>query len=158
MQDLLVSLYNVDYGDKYAKDESIKIVRVLSPNSDAVVNFVTKHFSKGWASEIKGALYQTTPKVFIAVKDNNIIGFAAYDATAKGYFGPIGVDESIRGQNIGKALLLHALEAMYHEGYGYAIIGGVNDKVIPFYEKSCQAIRIDLKGNVYDRLIRGKYE
>ena len=156
MKDLLVGLHRLNLDLKETKGD-VKIVRLLSPNSDALVTFIEKNFSKGWASEIKAAIYKPHPTAFIAVKDGKIVGFAAYDATAKGYFGPIGVDESLRGLNIGTALLVYSLEAMLHDGYGYAIIGGVNEKVAEFYKKTVGAITIDMEGNVYDRLVRGLY-
>lgn len=154
MSDMLVHLYNLDFSQKYPSDD-VKVVRVLSPNSDKVIEFVEKNFSKGWASEVKSALYKTQPTCFIALHDNKIVGFSAYDATAKGYFGPIGVDETLRGKNIGKALILHTLEGMYHDGYGYAIIGGAGSGVYKFYEKTVDAVIIEKKGNVYDRYVRG---
>jgi len=154
MKDMLVHLYNLDFADKMpAKD--VRIVRVLSPNSDKVIAFVEAHFSKGWAAEVKAAVYRSQPTCFVALHENKIVGFAAYDATAKGYFGPIGVDQTLRGKNIGKALILHTLEAMYHDGYGYAIIGSAGDNVLEFYRKTVQAYDIEKPGNVYDRLIRG---
>src|SRR5690554_2077497 len=153
MSDMLVNLYNIDFKDKIPSKD-IQIIRVLSPNSDKVISYVKANFTDGWASEIKAALYKNQPTCFIAMKDNEIVGFAAYDATAKGYFGPIGVNETLRGKNIGKALILHTLEAMYHDGYGYAIIGGAGDNVLEFYRKTVQAYDIEKPGNVYDRLIR----
>src|SRR5690554_4382216 len=134
MHDLLVSLYNLNFAEN-EKISAIEVRRLLSPNADALVNFVEKHFSKGWASEIKAAIYTPQPKCFIALDGQKMIGFACYDATAKAYFGPIGVDETYRGKNIGTKLLYKTLEAMYHDGYGYAIIGGVNEKVASFYAK-----------------------
>ncbi|VEU82800.1 GNAT family N-acetyltransferase [Acholeplasma hippikon] len=157
MADLLVGLYRKDYIEGKKASEDVKIVRALSPNSDAIIAFVEKNFSKGWASEVKAALYKPNPTCFVAFYEGKIVGFSAYDATAKGYFGPIGVDETLRGKNIGKALLFAALEGMYHDGYGYGIIGGVNENVAPFYQKTCGAIVINLEGNVYDRFVRGLY-
>lgn len=156
MKDLLVGLYRQNYQDKQPSSD-VKVVRVLAPNADAVLRFVEEKFTKGWASEIKAALYKTTPTIYAAFYENKVVGFAAYDATAKGYFGPIGVDETLRGKNIGKSLLMHALESMYNDGYSYAIIGGVSEKVTPFYQKTCGAIVIDFEGNAYDRLVRGLY-
>lgn len=154
MKDMLVHLYNLDFNMKMpAKD--VIIVRALSPNSDKIITFVENNFSKGWAAEVKAALYKSQPTCFVALHENKIVGFAAYDATAKGYFGPIGVDQTLRGKNIGKALILHTLEAMYHDGYGYAIIGGAGEGVLDFYRKTVDAIVIEKEGNVYNRLIRG---
>jgi len=155
MKDMLVHLYNLDFTDKMPSKD-MKIVRVLSPNSDKVIAFVEANFSKGWAAEVKAALYKSQPTCFVALDaQNKIVGFSAYDATAKGYFGPIGVDQTLRGKNIGKALILHTMEAMYHDGYGYAVIGGAGDGVLEFYRKTVDAMDIDKPGNVYDRLIRG---
>ena len=97
-QDLIVNLY-LDHLNKEInlKNNDIKIKRVLSPHSDKVISFIESTFTKGWASEAKAALYHNNPTCFIAVKDNDIIGFACYDATAKGYFGPIGVDSGYNG-------------------------------------------------------------
>ena len=60
---------------------------------------------------------------FVAVQNQQIIGFACYDATALGFFGPTGVIEESRGKGVGKALLLACMLDMKLKGYGYAIIG-----------------------------------
>ena len=49
--------------------------------------------------------------------------------------------ESARGKGIGAALLLRCMEAMYDEGYGYAIIGGVGPA--DFYSKILGATLIE---------------
>ena len=156
MADLVVNLYEKDYlndTDVKLRDDSIKIKRVLSPNSDRVVEFVQKHFSIGWTSEVKAGVYKEHPTCFIAVKDEKIVGFACYDATAKGYFGPTGVDEEFRGLNIGQILLLTTLESMKHSGYGYAIIGGVSDRVAGFYARYVNFHKLESKPDLYSRLI-----
>lgn len=147
--DLLVDLNQVDF----KVETEVLIKRVLSPDADEVVEFITAHFSKKWASEAKAALYKPFSSCFIAVIDKKVVGFACYDATAKGFFGPIGVDETIRGKNIGKALLLKSLEGMKYEGYHYAIIGGVSDRVFTFYNKSCGAIKIENSAKIYLSMI-----
>jgi GNAT superfamily N-acetyltransferase len=69
-----------------------------------------------------------------------MVGFACYDASTLGYFGPTGVDEPFRGQGIGKALLLACLLEMKLKGYGYAIIGWIGPQ--EFYEKAVGALVI----------------
>ena len=156
MADLVVNLYQKDFlqdtGVK-VRDNEIKIKRVLSPNADAVVEFVNKHFTPGWASEVKAGLYKPHPTCFVAVHNAEVVGFACYDATAKGYFGPTGVNPDYRGKNLGQALLMHTLEAMKQDGYGYAIIGGVNDKVTGFYQRHLDLVKIDQKPDLYNRLL-----
>ena len=149
-KDMLVDLYQPIIKEVECKYE---IKRVLSPSSDKVLKFIEETFSKGWVSEAKAALYQNHPTCFIAVDQNKIIGFACYDATAKAYFGPTGVDQNYRGHGIGKALLLKCLVAMREDGYGYAIIGGVEPKNWPFYEKCSKAVVIEDSKRIYKRMV-----
>ena len=69
-----------------------------------------------------------------------MLGFGCYDTTAKGFFGPTGVDEAARGKGIGAALLLVCLHALYADGYAYGIIGGAGP--VEFYEKIVGAMVI----------------
>jgi predicted N-acetyltransferase YhbS len=48
--------------------------------------------------------------------------------------------ESQRGRGIGQGLLLAALHELAHDGYAYAIIGGVGP--VDFYIKGCGATLI----------------
>jgi predicted N-acetyltransferase YhbS len=68
------------------------------------------------------------------------VGFACYDATALGYFGPIGVDQAHRKKGTGKALLAACLLDMKLKGYGYAIVGAVKETA--FFEKTVGAVEI----------------
>ena len=77
---------------------------------------------------------------FIAVKDGALVGFACHEATAKGFFGPTGVDDSCRGKGIGQALLVRTLLDMREQGYAYAVIGGAGPT--GFYERTVGATAI----------------
>lgn len=147
--DLIVDLYALNFKKQ---NDRVTIKRVLSPDSDIVLAFIEKHFNKRWVSEAKSGLYKPQSTCFIAVKDKDIVGFACYDATSKGYFGPMGVDQAFRGQSIGQSLVVACLEAMYFDGYGYAIIGSVGVETWPFYFKTCGATPIDQSGKIYTRL------
>jgi ribosomal protein S18 acetylase RimI-like enzyme len=147
--DLIVDLYALDFKKQ---NEHVTIKRVLSPDSDLVLSFIEKQFNKRWVSEAKSGLYKPQSTCFIATHNKEIVGFACYDATSKGYFGPMGVDEAFRGHSIGTSLLLSCLEAMYFDGYGYAIIGSVGKETWPFYFKSCGATPIEKSGKIYTRL------
>ncbi len=149
-KDMLVDLYQPIIKELESKYE---IKRVLSPNSDKVLKFIEENFSLGWVSEAKAGLYKPHPTCFIAVDEGKLIGFACYDSTAKAYFGPTGVDEAYRGQGIGKTLLLQCLVAMKNDGYGYAIIGGVEPKNWAFYEKASGAVPIDNSKKIYTRMV-----
>jgi predicted N-acetyltransferase YhbS len=105
-----------------------------------VSTFVRTHFSEKWVIEVEVAMTRQPITCFIATKDKEVLGFACYDTTLRGFFGPIGVSESARGMGLGKALLFKSLEALRDLGYAYAIIGGVGPK--EFYAKACGAIEI----------------
>lgn len=112
----------------------VKLKRAFPSEKAKVLAFIRENFSEGWAAEAEYALMQPPGKCFIAVEDGQIVGFACYDASAKGFFGPTGVAESVRGRGVGSALLLRTLEAMQEYGYGYAIIGWVGSAE-NFYRK-----------------------
>lgn len=116
----------------------VQIKRAFPADKRAILRFIEENFSKGWADEAEHALMLSPPGCFIAVRDGKLAGFACYDATAKGFFGPIGVAEDQRGGRIGRALLLRALHAMREAGYAYAVIGWV-DSAEMFYRKTVGA-------------------
>jgi predicted N-acetyltransferase YhbS len=78
---------------------------------------------------------------YIASKDKRIVGFACYNATAKGVFGPLGVAEEERGRGVGEALLRSCMISMREIGYAYAVIGWTD--AVKFYEKAVGATVIE---------------
>lgn len=133
--------------------EGIKIKRAMAPDGGHIKEFITAGFGEGWANEYQKALFNSPPSCFIAVKDKEVVGFACYDATALGYFGPVGVTESMRKTGIGKALTLRCMIAMREAGYGYAIIGWVGPA--SFYTKVCGATIIEAASpGVYKNMVK----
>ena len=78
--------------------------------------------------------------MFSRHKGRKLVGFACYDTSARGFFGPTGVDETARGGGIGHALLLASLLDMRAQGYGYAIVGDVGP--VDFYVRAVGATPI----------------
>jgi len=153
--DLIVKLYDVIKIDEFSflKDGSIIIKRPIGPEKKVIVEWVEQNFSKGWASECDVSLSKTPPTCFIAVKNGSIIGFACYDSTSKGFFGPIGVLKAERKNGVGKALLIKTLKQMYFDGYGYAVIGWAGP--VEFFKKTVGAIEIpDSEKSVYKNMIK----
>jgi GNAT superfamily N-acetyltransferase len=130
--DLLVKLYGFPSGiEKGGKAADFVIRRAFAAEKQMVVSFVSDQFSSTWASECDVAFARQPPACFIAISAGIICGFACYDATARGFFGPIGVKEQKQRRGIGSALLRMTLDDMRSQGYAYAIIGGADD--IEFY-------------------------
>jgi predicted N-acetyltransferase YhbS len=142
MIDMLVRLYDLpDTAELYAKiaANGVTLRRARAFEKHTVAAFA-RGFSEKWASEVEVALARQPVTCFIATKEKQILGFACYDTTARGFFGPTGVTEAARGSGIGKALLFLALEGLRDLGHAYAIIGGVGPR--EFYQKNCGAIEI----------------
>lgn len=142
--DMLVKLY--DLPDSQAtydrlRQAGITLRRALAPEKHKVTAWVRKTFSEAWASEAEVAFGRQPVSCFIAVQDRKIIGFACHDATCPNFFGPTGVEPKAQKGGIGKALLFACLEDMRHQGFGYAIIGGVGPA--EFYAKAVGAVTIE---------------
>ena len=143
MPDMLVKLYELEDDWQFLAAQNKKgivIRKPIGPEKHRVVQWVADNFGAAWAAEAECALAGLPRTCFVAVKDADIAGFACYDATALGFFGPIGVGESHRQKGTGKALLCACLLDMKLKGYGYAIVGAVKDTT--FFEKAVGAVEI----------------
>jgi ribosomal protein S18 acetylase RimI-like enzyme len=143
MIDMLVRLYDLpDSSELYHSTvaQGVTLRRARAFEKHTVAEFAKTHFSPKWVSEVEVAMSRQPIACFIATRDKQILGFACYDTTQRGFFGPTGVSEDARGLGLGKALLFKALEGLRDIGYAYAIIGGVGPK--EFYAKTCGAIEI----------------
>ena len=156
MADLLVKLYDLPPSAQALeklREDGVEIRRAIGPEKHAVVEWAEQKFSRAWASECDVALSAQPATCFIAIKEKRIIGFACYDSTMKGFFGPIGVDETIQKKGLGKALLIRTLEAMRDAGYGYAAIGWAGP--VEFFRKTVGATVIEgSEPGVYKNLVK----
>ncbi len=144
MNDMLVRLYELpETSDIYARVEQQGIVlrRARAYERHIVAAWVAEHFSPKWESEVKVAMSRQPVSCYIATRDQEILGFACYETTARGFFGPTGVGEDARGTGIGKALLFKCLESLKELGHVYGVIGGVGPK--EYYQKACGAVVIE---------------
>ena len=143
MTDMLVRLYDLNDDWSFLADQGrlgVTIRKPIGPEKHLLSRWVEDHFGDAWASEADKACSNRPVSCFIAIQDGALIGFACYDATALGFFGPTGVSESARGRGTGKALLLACMLDMKLAGYGYAIIGYAG--VPEFYRKAIGAFEI----------------
>ena len=149
MADLLVKLYELPPVYPLIEElesKNIIIRKPIGPENYHVIKWISEHFGSGWAAEAENSFFNDPKTIYIATREdengkNKILGFACYDATVKGFFGPTGVAEEERGQGIGKALLLVCLHGLKDLGYGYGIIGSAGP--VDFYKKCCNATVID---------------
>lgn len=140
MPDMLVKLYTLPESAPLIAEQraaGVDIRRALVPEKHIVVEWVRQTFGPDWASECEIAFARQPVSCFIAVENNNVLGFSCYDATYKNFFGPMGVDPSREGRRIGTALLVVALQAQAAAGYAYSIVGSVGPA--EFYAKTVGA-------------------
>lgn len=159
MGDLLVKLYDLPSAENaFARLESggYRIHRPLSPDRERVCQWVRRHFGDRWSSETEMAFSGHPVTCFVARnEEGEIAGFANYDTSFRGFFGPTGVRDVSRGKGIGTALLFRTLEAMRDAGYAYAIIGysGADQ----FYRDTVGAVPIEgSEPGAYRDLLRGE--
>ena len=150
MPDLLVKLYDLPARRTV---EGIEVRRALPPEKHVVTRWVGEAFGSHWASECEVAFAHQPVGCHIALREGAVLGMACWDATARGFFGPIGTIEVERSKGIGAALLLECLHAMAGHGYGYAIIGGVGPKA--FYDRVISTMEIpESSPGIYRGLLR----
>lgn len=133
--DMIASLTHLP---SYTLESGVHIKRAFIGDLPAIEDFIRAHFNQGWVYEMQRSIFQDAGKCYIATENRQVIGFACFDSSAKGFFGPLGVHPEARHRGIGSALLIRTLEAMRDYGYGYAIIGWVSDAA-PLYEKTVGA-------------------
>ena len=138
MADILVKLYELKGAP--TDIEGIEIRRPMPHEKGIVKQWIAKTFSEGWAEEFECSFKAFPVTSLIALRDTRLVGFACYDVTSRGYFGPTGVLEPERGKGIGKELLMRSMFGLRELGYAYAIIGDAGP--VEFYVKTLGAIPI----------------
>ena len=139
MADLLVNLLKLPAFDT-AAEQAFRVRHAQPWELTPVRHFVETNFSRNWADEMSVGFARQPVSVFVAMIEGELVGFAAYECTRRGFFGPTGVIPAARSQGIGKALLLASLSALREMGYVYAIIGAAGP--VDFYQKAVGGIVI----------------
>jgi len=152
MPDLLVNLLKLPTVENAGVRE-FNVRRAQPFELTPVRRFVGENFSPNWADEISVGFARQPISVFIATIKREIVGFAGYECTRRGFFGPTGVASAARGKGIGAVLLLESLAALREMGYVYAIIGAAGP--VRFYQKTVGAIIIpDSEPGIYTDMLK----
>ena len=143
MSDMLVKLYelpSVEAALHAVAQQGVQVRRALPLEKPRMLEWMHMHYA-AWAPEVESTFARLPVSCFLALRSQELIGFACYDASCLNFFGPTSVFESERGRGVGRALLLAALHAQKAQGYGYAIIGAVGPE--DFYAKAVGAVPIE---------------
>lgn len=157
MSDMLVSLLPIEPCTQLkAKLEAqgIAIRRAMTPDMYRILPWIERHSTLSAKGEAAACFSRQPVSLFIATKNDMILGYACYDATCRDFFGPTEVLGEYQGMGIGRALLVEALLDMRNVGYAYAIIGGVGPK--EFYRRCVGAVEIpDSTPGIYKDFLGG---
>ena len=117
----------------------IELRRPSREDAARLHDFLAAHWP-AWTSEARVALGNRPPTLHLALRDDCVVGFAAWDANNRGtgWFGPMGVAPEERGAGIGCVLLQRCLDDMREQGHDAAVIAWVDNA--PFYERCAGAV------------------
>ena len=153
MPDMLVNLLKLAPLEPILSElrEAGVIIRRAQPYEITPVrDFILKNFQPAWADEIAVGYANKPVSVYLAIREQQVLGFAAYECTRRGFFGPMGVTVNERGRGVGRALLVACLWGLREMGYVYGIIGGAGPTA--FYERNVGATVIpDSSPGIYER-------
>jgi len=152
--DMLIKLYDLPAIETVAPIPGALCRKPIAPEHELVAQWVAREFSAGWASEARAALNNRPVSLFIALRAGTLAGFCCYDATARGFVGPIGVAPEARGGGIGAALLRACLHDMRLAGYAYAVAGAVGAP--EFFRRVAGATEIEgSEPGIYRGMLKG---
>jgi predicted N-acetyltransferase YhbS len=120
--------------------ENDALVRRATPaDRSGVFAFVERVFGRLWGFEIDRVFATEPITLFLYGLNGSIEGFSAHDVNNRGlgFFGPTGVDPTLRGAGTGGKLLLASLRDLARSGYREAIIPWVSS--VRFYADRCGA-------------------
>ncbi len=133
--DVALATANLDSSAEEARlgERGITLRRLTSDDAAAFDAYLAREWSWNWRVEAGGTLRREPVSTHLAVCEGEIVGFASFNATGPGQFGPMGVRPDLRRLGIGAALLKRCLLDLRAQGYATADIQWVGP--IGFYAR-----------------------
>lgn len=137
--DLRVQRFNVEERLAHLQQGGIVVRRIGALDRTALSDYLHATWGKGWHAEGMAVFNLGREQIpgFIATVGETPIGFAVYDVTRPGWFGPIGTTEVYRHTGVGGALLLCCLRDWQEQGRASGEIAAIGP--LYFYVTTCSA-------------------
>jgi mycothiol synthase len=118
-------------------ERGVAVRRATADDAAALVDFARANFGAAWAAEVADSVARAGAGCHLAVREGQLLGFAAYGSSRPSWFGPMGTVEAAQGLGIGGVLLRRCLRDQRAAGHERAQIGWVGP--VPFYAGSAGA-------------------
>jgi GNAT superfamily N-acetyltransferase len=141
--DMTVDLGGVDPLDTQAEaglaTAGIQVRRATGDEAGPLVDWLRSGpwGASAWPDEVAAALAHEPSGCHVACRDSRYVGFACHGVGRRGWFGPMGTEESERQHGIGSVLLKRCLADMKAAGQQSARIGWVGP--VRFYVRTVDA-------------------
>ncbi len=116
-------------------------IRLLTPGDEPGFGDWMRGWGGSWQAEAELALARPSGSVHIAVREEDgrteYLGFACQGSNRRSWFGPMGTEESLRGQGVGAVLLRRCLADQRAAGLATAQVGWTGP--IRFYSRTVGA-------------------
>jgi predicted N-acetyltransferase YhbS len=115
-----------------------RVRRATAVDRGPFARYVAERWTLNWRDEARQAFQHDPVTLFLALKGEEIAGFAAYEVSqCLGGFGPTGVSPEHRGVNLGRRTLWACLASLQAAGRRVCEIGWIGP--VPFYYRACGA-------------------
>ena len=129
--------FDTTEAERRLADDGIEVRRLQPAERGAFADWM-RRWGGSWEREAARAAAYSPPRCHIAVRGDTYLGFACHGANRAGWFGPMGTDESTRGNGIGGVLLARCLADQKAAGFAESQIGWVGP--IAFYARTLDAV------------------
>lgn len=116
------------------KAEGIELMTLKPKYTYSLLNFLRKEFPGDWAPVIvdKIKLGGKNDEIVIAVRNDEVLGYAQYEGE---HFGPFGVSAELRSKGVGVILFYRVIELMKAKGYHNVWLAWTGGDAKRFYEE-----------------------
>lgn len=131
------ALRGTEVAEQRLAAQGVTVRSATVEDAAAVVRFAQVTFGPEWGGEVAHSIGRADAGCHLAVRGDEVLGFAAYGSSRPSWFGPMGTAPAAQGLGIGGVLLRRCLRDQRAAGLRRAQIGWVGP--VPFYSSTVGA-------------------